>query len=178
MLTFNELAAVLAKQTGCSIADAEIFLRELFALASEEIESEGGVDVPCLGSFSVVDGAIIYRPDSELAGEINAPFADFEPVELPAGFALEEPSELSEFSENSDVSEVSENSEPSEISECSEPSDSLPEPPAIPLAPEPQEPAERRRGISWWWIVLIALLCFAVGFFFGQYRIPEPVNPS
>ncbi len=191
MLTFNELAAKLAELTGCSSADAENFLRELFALASEEIESEGTVDIPCLGRFALMEGNVVFKPDAELAEAVNAPFADFEPVELPDGFSLEEttepveeipepeatvePAESSEHSENSENSENSEHLEHLEHSE----SPDLVEPAEISV-PEPE-----KRGVSWWWILLTAILFLGVGYFLGhgsgvspKEQVEEKVEPT
>lgn len=169
MLTFNELAANLAELTGCSSADAENFLRELFALAAEEIETEGVVDIPCLGRFALMEGDVVFKPDSELAEAINAPFIDFEPVEVPDGFSLDEPTEPVEITEPSapveqPVEEVIEQPEISETPELSETLETSDEPSVI----VETEPEPEKRGISWWWILLTAILFLGTGFFLGQ----------
>ena len=179
MLTVNELAANLAELTGCSIADAENFLREVFALAVENIEAEGEVDIPCLGRFVLVENDVVFKPDAALAEAINAPFADFEPVELPDGFSLEEtaepetPTELIEIPEPvapvvEPADEISEQTEePLESEAPPKPAERVERPTARVLVEDVSEP--ERRGISPWWLLLTAVLFFVAGFFFGQW---------
>lgn len=183
MLTFNELAAHLAELTGCTCADAENFLRELFALAAEKIESEGEVEIPCLGRFALMEGEVVFKPDSELAAAINSPFADFEPVELPDGFSLEESTEPAEVAEPvvtietvEDVieqPETTESTEQPELTEQCQPS--VPSAVSVPVEiPEP----EKRVAIRWWWLLITAILFFVVGFLFGQRWNVAPSEES
>ncbi|MDE6534597.1 MAG: HU family DNA-binding protein [Muribaculaceae bacterium] len=88
MLTLNDLSKTLAEMTGCQPAEADDFLRELFALAAETLETQGRVEVPLIGSFAIKDTSIQFLPDPDLAAEINTPFADFTPIEVPADFTL------------------------------------------------------------------------------------------
>ncbi len=173
MLTFNQLAQTLAELNSCSVADAENFLRELFTLAAEELESEGGVEVPAIGCFALMDGEVIYQPDAELAAALNAPFADFEPVELPAGFSLDAPEEPAEPSEQSEESESLEQSEESEESEESEPSE-VSEVSETSAAPVPAAP---RKGIGCCWAMLLGLIALIVGFVAGWF-VREKYNPT
>lgn len=109
MLILNDLSKSLVELTGCQPAEADDFLRELFALAAETLEAEGRVEVPLLGLFTVKDGAIHFQPDAELASQVNTPFADFMPIEVPEGFALgEEENPLVETVETSEIHGVKE----------------------------------------------------------------------
>lgn len=195
MLTLNKLAETLAELTGCSPADAEFFLREVFQLATEEIESEGAVEVPFLGRFAISEQTVVFQPDEDFAAAVNSPFADFSPVELPEGFRLddgeENPEPESESAAEEEPSPAEDEvmpeepaaqeeeepaaEEPTVFSEAAE----IAETPATVSASEPElEPTRaevivRRKGVSYCAAVLIGLLCviggFAGGWFARQY---------
>lgn len=186
MLTINNLAETLAEFTGCTSSDAESFLRELFALTAQELESEGGVEVPCLGRFAIMDGTVIYQPDEELAAAVNAPFADFQPVELPDGFDLNPEERADEITEGTVAPEL----EPEHIEEPPiynpgpEPQHQL-EPLVPEVVPEPQplvpDIVIKKQGLGCCWVLMIAFASLVVGFIAGwfasAYR-PMPVPES
>lgn len=186
MVTLNEFAAVLAECTGCNNLEAESFLRELLSLTSERLESDGTVEVPSLGTFSVVEGKIVFQPDKELAGAVNMPFADFKPIEVPEGFSVDEKhedagakEEIAEDNADSNVN-VSEEPEPPVYSVPSETIENPEEPVQSDVTDNLSEdisvksrPAKR---IGCCWALLIGLIClcigFIVGWFISQYYTP------
>ncbi len=194
MLTLNDLSRTLVELTGCQPAEADDFLRELFALAAEKIEAEGAVEVPLLGRFAIADGTVQFRPDADLAAEVNSPFADFQPIEVPASFAIEseglEQSEQSEESEQLEQLEQSEQLEEAEILAEPEPetepeieaeteAETEPEPEPEPeIEPEP-EVVKTRRALGCCRGMLIGLIGVIVGFvggwFAAQYYSPKKV---
>ncbi|MDE6367565.1 MAG: hypothetical protein K2L33_08290, partial [Muribaculaceae bacterium] len=81
-IILSQLSRTVAGLTRSDEAETEDFLRELFQHAAEQLEADGRVTVPGLGTFVVSSDSIAFAPDRELAEAINAPFAAFEPVEL------------------------------------------------------------------------------------------------
>lgn len=190
MIIFSRLSRTVAELTQCAEADAENFLRELFQLAYEQLESDGRVTVPGLGTFVVTEETVAFAPDAELAETINAPFGAFEAVELPE----DEPEEVAEKPVAAPAEPASE--------EVAEPlPELLPEPAPAP-APEPQEEPEpveepkeepedvpqeddpadepveesdpdRRRSRAWIMWVAACVGCFALGWYAGRYHAPD-----
>lgn len=188
-MTLNEFAAILAECTGCTNQEAESFLRELFSLTSERLESDGTVEVPSLGTFSVIDEKIVFQPDKELAGAVNMPFADFKPIEVPDGFSVDEKHEEAVAME--EIEEISDDNADSVVDAPEEP-----EPPVYSVPSEPvegpEEPAQSdvtdnlsedtsvksrpAKRIGCCWALLIGLICLCIGFIIGwvisQYYTP------
>lgn len=65
---------------------AEAFLKEFFALVEEEDSHSGAILIKGLGEFR----GLQFKPDADLAEEVNQPFAMFEPVELDDSLSEEE----------------------------------------------------------------------------------------
>jgi len=199
MIILSDLSRSIAASTGCTIEDAENFLRELFSLAYSRLEHDGRVEIPEVGVF-VNDGENIgFAPDGELASALNAPFAAFDAIELPDDY-VEAESEVEreiaaavEFEEQSDAEPVPE-AEPEAVqlteSVVHESEQKSEEP-----MPEPQSQAEpdaatvaahedsvenvenkMRRGYAWLWWLPVCCLFFACGFILGQQR--RAVAPS
>lgn len=102
-ITLPLIAARLSKRTGISKRGCEEFVREMASLVSETLAAGESVKVANLGSFRLVDvearasidvatgeqieipghRKVVFTPDKSLADEINAPFAPFEPMEIP-----------------------------------------------------------------------------------------------
>ena len=185
-----ELSKTIGELTGCSAADAENFVRELFILAAERLEADGEVFIPEIGSFKLTDSGVAFAPSPDLAAAINAPFAAFEAVELPADMdfddAQEENSQEEDDQEEAPAVEIVEQDpEPEEITEDvteeiiePEPSEDVEqsEPSEESVEPEPK----RRKYIPFVWI-MACVASFAGGWYSGRIQsvpvIPEPEIP-
>lgn len=108
-ITFPELASAVAAAAGVSKSVCEEFLRELFAVISEQLEAGENVKIKRIGTFKsqlveprksvdVQTGREIeipghrkvsFTPAKELAEAVNMPFAAFETVELTDGVTEE-----------------------------------------------------------------------------------------
>lgn len=133
-LTLQDLVDVLAENKGITKKDAENFVRELFAVISENIEKKDSVRIKDFGTFKLVKvnsrksvdvntGEDIeipahyklgFTPDKSLRDRINAPFAHFETTLLNDGVNFEDTEELSETLEtlvNEDVDDAVDNGE-------------------------------------------------------------------
>lgn len=96
------LATSMAQATGKTKKLCEDFLREFFKIATECLESGEVLKIKGLGTFKIVDvesrsavnintgdrqeiaayKKVVFTPSKELASEINAPFQEFESVEM------------------------------------------------------------------------------------------------
>ena len=129
-IAIASLASLLAQSTGKSKKLCEDFLREFFRLTAETLEKGETLKIKGFGTFKVtsVDGRssvnvntgepyeiaphkkVVFTPTKELASAINAPFEDFESVEMeddmPEEFFIqEEPETIIEGSEKSEIIE-------------------------------------------------------------------------
>lgn len=120
-IALGSLAASLSHTTGKSKKLCEDFLREFFKLASETLETGEPLRIKGFGTFKVTEvesresvnvntgerqeiashKKVVFTPAKELATAINAPFRDFESVEIddemPDDYLMEEwPQEESE----------------------------------------------------------------------------------
>lgn len=139
------LAQKLAEKTGISQQDAELFIRKMFDVANEGLQTEKQVKMKWLGTFKVtpvkdresvdvntgerivIEGRdkITFTPDTILKEIINKPFAQFETVVVNDGVEFDEidrkfEAEEDLLAENLQMDEAEETSEPSEGSEASE----------------------------------------------------------
>ncbi len=192
-IILNQLSETIAKLTGVTADDAELFVRELSALIAERLETDGQVEVPGLGTFVVSDETVVYAPDSTLAEEINAPFAAFEAIELPDDES--DQSDLSDMSDPSDRSAPQPEAE-QEIAAAAEfEQEALAEEPAAPAesdpsdrsAPsdmsdqyDPQPVEEPKRSLTWPWWLIGCIVCFIGGYICGNSRIADepPAEPE
>lgn len=122
-ITITALAGSLSLATGRSKRQCEEFLKEFFKLAAETLSSDELLRIKGFGTFKVVEMGsregvnvatgekqeissfkkVVFAPAKDLAAEINAPFEDFESVEVDDDFpeeVLDEEMELKEDSEN------------------------------------------------------------------------------
>lgn len=180
-IIFSQLGKTIAELTQCTEADAEAFLRELFALASETLDSEGEVIIPALGRFVVTSETVAFVPDSELAEAVNAPFAAFEPVELPADMDIDENEPQTDTPEEEvavteePVAEPEPEPEPVVVPE--EPIENEPESEEEPIepsvdenVPDESEPEEgKQRSKAWIGWLFACLICFGCGWVTGRY---------
>ena len=82
---FIQIAESISAITGCSKPTAEAFLKSMFSLLADFIQSGKKVKIKGIGTFCKsenTDEPIIYEPDKNLAETINLPFSSFEAVEL------------------------------------------------------------------------------------------------
>ncbi|MCH5227204.1 MAG: HU family DNA-binding protein [Muribaculaceae bacterium] len=130
-LTVGSLASNLAGKTGKGKKLCDDFLREFFRLVSESLSSGETLRIKNFGTFKVVDvesrmavnintgdkqeipahKKVVFTPAKEMASEINAPFEEFESVELDSEMPedliyLEEPGE--EAAQNSEAQSFAE----------------------------------------------------------------------
>ena len=101
-LNHSDLSALLAKETGISLAKSEAFTKALFDLIIEGLENDGLVKINGLGTFRVTEVAdrysvnvntgekfeikghkkLTFVPADTLKDSVNKPFAMFAPVEV------------------------------------------------------------------------------------------------
>ena len=101
-LNHSDLSALLAKETGISVAKSEAFTKALFDLIIEGLEKDGLVKINGLGTFKVTEVAdrysvnvntgekfeikghkkLTFVPADALKDSVNKPFAMFAPVEV------------------------------------------------------------------------------------------------
>lgn len=96
IITIDELARTVAQFTKCDTAEALTFVREMFLLAAETLSEGESVDIKHIGTFAAVDGELRFRPDPDLAAEINAPFAAFSAIEVADPSILDEADKTTE----------------------------------------------------------------------------------
>lgn len=141
----SSLASSLAQSSGKTKKLCEDFLREFFRVASECLETGESLKIKGFGTFKLVEvesrsgvnvstgerqeiagyKKVVFTPAKELATEINAPFQDFESVEIDD--ELPEDIEPEDTEEEASVEEIVE-----------EPHDSQPE--SQPESAEQQNP--------------------------------------
>lgn len=109
-ISLNDLAQRLAKKSGISLQDAELFIRKMFDVANEGLQSDKLVKMKWLGTFKVmavkdresvdvntgeriiIEGRdkISFTPDNILKEIVNKPFAQFETVVVNDGVDFDE----------------------------------------------------------------------------------------
>ena len=122
-IAITSLASLLAQSSGKSKKLCEDFLREFFKLTAEALENGESLKIKGFGTFKISDvesrisvnvntgepqeiashKKIVFTPAKEMAVAINAPFEDFESVEMddefPENILIQE-EELGEDSDN------------------------------------------------------------------------------
>lgn len=85
-IAFPELVALVAQKASTTERMSELFLQELFATVTQELNSGHSVKIKGLGTFKTVriDGetTVTLVADKQLEQEVNAPFEQFKPVVL------------------------------------------------------------------------------------------------
>lgn len=109
-ISLNDLAQRLAEKSGISLQDAELFIRKMFDVANEGLQSDKLVKMKWLGTFKVmavkdresvdvntgeriiIEGRdkITFTPDNILKEIVNKPFAQFETVVVNDGVDFDE----------------------------------------------------------------------------------------
>lgn len=101
-IAISSLAASISQATGKTKKTCEEFLKEYFRVVAETLEKGESLKIKGFGTFKVTEvesrasvnvntgerheipsyRKVVFTPAKELASEINAPFADFETVEV------------------------------------------------------------------------------------------------
>ena len=85
-IAFPQLVELIAQRATTTTRMSELFLQELFVVISQELTEGKSVKINGLGTFKSqktdTEKHVIFVPDKELAQAVNAPFAQFKPVEL------------------------------------------------------------------------------------------------
>lgn len=85
-IAFPQLVELVAQKANTTERMSELFLQELFAVISQELTDGKSVKINGLGTFKMTkvgsEKDVIFSPDKDLAEAVNAPFAQFAPVEL------------------------------------------------------------------------------------------------
>ena len=109
-ISLSDLAQRLAEKLGISLQDAELFIRKMFDVANEGLQSDKLVKMKWLGTFKVmavkdresvdvntgeriiIEGRdkISFTPDNILKEIVNKPFAQFETVVVNDGVDFDE----------------------------------------------------------------------------------------
>lgn len=109
-ISLNDLAQRLAEKSGISLQDAELFIRKMFDVANEGLQSDKLMKMKWLGTFKVmavkdresvdvntgeriiIEGRdkISFTPDNILKEIVNKPFAQFETVVVNDGVDFDE----------------------------------------------------------------------------------------
>ena len=109
-ISLSDLAQRLAEKSGISLQDAELFIRKMFDVANEGLQSDKLVKMKWLGTFKVmavkdresvdvntgeriiIEGRdkISFTPDNILEEIVNKPFAQFETVVVNDGVDFDE----------------------------------------------------------------------------------------
>lgn len=85
-IAFPQLVELVAEKASTTSRMSELFLQELFATISQALGKGETVKIKGLGTFKTEKDDygknVIFIPDNALAEAVNAPFAQFKPVEL------------------------------------------------------------------------------------------------
>lgn len=85
-IAFPQLVGLVAEKANTTERMSELFLQELFAVVTQELAEGKSVTIKGLGTFKTTKGDsgkdVVFTPDKDLAEAVNAPFSQFEPVEL------------------------------------------------------------------------------------------------
>ena len=164
-LNHSDLSALLAKETGISVAKSEAFTKALFDLIIEGLEKDGLVKINGLGTFKVTEVAdrysvnvntgekfeikghkkLTFVPADALKDSVNKPFAMFAPVEVDESYQddvdVQEGDDVAV--EQEAVESVAESAEETAVAPVEEPATEPAEETAVAPVEEPAtEPAE------------------------------------
>lgn len=84
-INIQQLSGEISLRNGCSQSTSDLFLKELFAIITEELINGKNVTVAGLGEFKRSDDSdnnIVFIADNSLSELLNQPFSCFEPIEL------------------------------------------------------------------------------------------------
>jgi len=124
-INIQNLIDLLAAKKGISKKDAETFLKEMFAIIEQALQTDKYVKIKGLGTFKLIDvdsresvnvntgerieiqghTKISFTPEAGIRDLINKPFAHFETVILNEGVVFDDVSSVDLNSDNEDESE-------------------------------------------------------------------------
>lgn len=85
-IAFPQLVGLVAEKASTTERMSELFLQELFAVVTQELAQGKSVTIKGVGTFKPTKDDsgkdVVFTPDKDLAEAVNAPFAQFSPVEL------------------------------------------------------------------------------------------------
>ncbi len=97
-IAFPGLVALVAQKASTTERMSELFLQELFATVTQELNDGHSVKIKGIGTFKTkkIDGetTVMLVPDKELAQAVNAPFEQFRPVVLSEAVTQEQLDEI------------------------------------------------------------------------------------
>lgn len=99
LVNLTALHKLIARESGCDLLFAKIFLEQLISIVKEEVEKGEEVTIEGLGVFRSVcveKGAlrrVVFIPSERLKEGVNAPFVQFEPFQLVAPYKQTIPTE-------------------------------------------------------------------------------------
>lgn len=104
------LAESVAEATGMSMDASQQFIKDAFSLIGDELKNGETVDFPGLGVFSVSqnhDCPVSFKAAPQIADDLNAPFAMFEPMVMGENVSEEELNAIIVDDDNSTASAIS-----------------------------------------------------------------------
>ena len=85
-IAFPQLVGLVAQKASTTERMSELFLQELFAVVTQELAEGKSVTIKGVGTFKPTKDDsgkdVAFTADKDLAEAVNAPFAQFSPVEL------------------------------------------------------------------------------------------------
>ena len=84
-LNIQQLSGEISLRNGCSQSISDQFLKELFAIVTEELKNSQSITIAGLGEFKRDKddpNAAHFIADKSLCEQLNQPFSCFEPIEL------------------------------------------------------------------------------------------------
>ncbi len=173
-IAFPQLVELVAEKASTTNRMSELFLQELFANITQALSCGQSVKIKGLGSFKLAKDNtgkdIVFTPDIDLAETVNAPFAQFKPVELCDEISQEQLDEIdatmqpkTEKLEQNDDASLQHNLEKQPVSEPqpapepqTETEDEEPVAPVAEIVEATTQPPERSRKRLW--IALAAVI--------------------
>lgn len=117
-IAFPQLVGLVAEKANTTERMSELFLQELFVVVTQELADGKSVTIKGLGTFKTTKGDsgkdVVFTPDKDLAEAVNAPFSQFEPVDLCDGVTDEMLNEIDAEMEQPKGDESQETESPKE----------------------------------------------------------------
>jgi|GEM_PF-2781095 len=101
-LTYKKLVKRLAEESGLSEKEVTDQLTDLIARIEEKTYKNEGYSISKLGTFTNVEGRLVFEPDDTLSLEVNHKYAGMEPIEVVAPYKDGEDEEIEEEPETVD----------------------------------------------------------------------------
>ncbi len=187
-LTLQDLADILAEQTGKDMQEVERFLQEFIAVVTEGVYLDKIVKVKGLGTFKIIQVEeresisvnsgerfvipshykFTFVPDKDLRELVNRPFSLFETTELNDAIDFSDMDVTQVASENEKVSEDS----VEEVLPEAIPLETMPKEESLPIIQEAEADVPsvqvREKHITWKWRILVTclvgIICIGVSY--------------